>query len=140
MNALSGRVTRPYANPYVAGVGLGLVLLSAFVLMGRGLGATGAFASAAAGIATTVAPESARTSHYFARYLSASGAPRIDWLVVELLGGVSIGHIKDKFLKVGAYRLLSLQEVKDFQKPPKKSVAKTAPYLKPKKLPLKPKR
>ena len=90
MNARSGRVTRPYANPYVAGVGLGLVLLSAFVLMGRGLGATGAFASAAAGIAATVAPESARTSHYFARYLSASGAPRIDWLVVELFG-VAIG-------------------------------------------------
>ena len=60
---------------------------------------------------------------------------------VVKLRRVSIGHIKDKFLKVGAYRLLSLQEVKDFQKPPKKSVAKTAPYLKPKKLPLrKPKR
>ena len=46
------RAVTAYANPYVAGVGLGLVLLAAFVLMGRGLGATGAFANAAAEIAT----------------------------------------------------------------------------------------
>ena len=36
---------RPYSNPYLAGIGLGLVLLAAFVLMGRGLGASGAFSS-----------------------------------------------------------------------------------------------
>ncbi len=30
-------------NPYLAGIGLGLVLLAAFVVMGRGLGASGAF-------------------------------------------------------------------------------------------------
>jgi uncharacterized protein len=84
------RAVKPYTNAYVAGVGLGLVLLFAFVLMGRGLGATGAFASAAAGIATTVAPESAQSNHYFARYLDAKGGGRIDWLVVELFG-VAIG-------------------------------------------------
>ena len=43
--AMSARVTpRPYADPYLAGVGLGLVLLASFVLAGRGLGASGAFA------------------------------------------------------------------------------------------------
>ena len=35
---------RPYSNPYLSGFGLGLVLLAAFVVMGRGLGASGAFA------------------------------------------------------------------------------------------------
>jgi uncharacterized protein len=90
MSAFSGRAVQSYSNPYVAGIGLGLVLLLAFVLMGRGLGATGAFASAAAGIVSTVAPESAHTSHYFARYLGAGGGARIDWLVVELFG-VAIG-------------------------------------------------
>ena len=84
------RVVRSYANPYVAGVGLGLVLLAAFVVMGRGLGASGAFASAAAEIATTVSPARAQSSHYFARYLNSDGGGRIDWLVVELLG-VAIG-------------------------------------------------
>ena len=33
---------KPQWNPYVAGFGLGLVLLAAFVLAGRGLGASGA--------------------------------------------------------------------------------------------------
>src|SRR5204862_1960087 len=80
----------PYSNPYLAGVGLGLVLLAAFVIMGRGLGASGAFTSAAAEIATTVSPARAQSSHYFARYLNADGGGRIDWLVVELLG-VAIG-------------------------------------------------
>jgi uncharacterized membrane protein YedE/YeeE len=58
--------------------------------MGRGLGATGAFANAAAEIATTVAPKSAESNHYFAKYLNADGGGRIDWLVVELFG-VAIG-------------------------------------------------
>ena len=37
---------RPYLNPYLAGFGLGLTLLAAFVLLGHGLGASGAFTSA----------------------------------------------------------------------------------------------
>ena len=37
------RAPAPYMNPYLAGIGLGLVLLAAFVVMGRGLGASGAF-------------------------------------------------------------------------------------------------
>jgi uncharacterized membrane protein YedE/YeeE len=81
---------RPYSNPYLAGFGLGLVLLAAFVLVGRGLGASGAFASAAAAATVTAAPETAAANDYFARYLTASGAPKIDWLVVELIG-VTIG-------------------------------------------------
>ena len=81
---------RPYSNPYLSGFGLGLVLLSAFVIMGRGLGASGAFASAAAATASVASPESTGTNDYFARYLTASGSPRIDWLVVELIG-VTLG-------------------------------------------------
>jgi uncharacterized membrane protein YedE/YeeE len=84
---------RPYSNPYLSGLGLGLVLLSAFVIMGRGLGASGAFASAAAASVATVAPQNASANDYFARYLSASGAPRIDWLVVELVGVVIGGFV-----------------------------------------------
>jgi uncharacterized membrane protein YedE/YeeE len=81
---------RPYANPYLTGVLLGLVLLSAYVIMGRGLGASGGFATGAAAVATTVAPEQAQANHYFSRYLGADGSARIDWLVVELLG-VTLG-------------------------------------------------
>lgn len=82
--------SRPYSNPYLAGFGLGLVLLSAFVIMGRGLGASGAFASAAAATVAVTSPNVETTNDYFARYLTDSGSPRIDWLVVELIG-VTIG-------------------------------------------------
>jgi hypothetical protein len=80
---------RPYANPYVAGVALGLVLLSAFVIMGRGLGASGAFASGAAGVVSAAAPEAAHANPYFSRYLGGEG-PWLDWLVIEIVG-VGIG-------------------------------------------------
>ena len=32
---------KPYMNPYLSGVGIGVVLLLAFLIMGRGLGASG---------------------------------------------------------------------------------------------------
>ena len=75
------RPPRPYADPYVAGVALGLVQLAAFVFAGRGLGASGAFASTIA----AVAPERAAASAYFSRYAGGDG-----WLLFEL-GGVIIG-------------------------------------------------
>ena len=83
------RSRRPYANPYLAGVALGLVLLAAFVIMGRGLGASGAFASGAAGVVSTVAPERAEANPYFARYFGGEG-PWLDWLLIEIVG-VAIG-------------------------------------------------
>ena len=58
---------KPYTNPYLAGVALGLVLLMAFVVMGRGLGASGAFASSAAGVVSAIAPVRAQANPYFAR-------------------------------------------------------------------------
>jgi len=83
---MSARVApKPYADPYLAGVGLGLVLLASFVLAGRGLGASGAFATAAAASVHTVAPQAIAGNSYLADHL-ADGGPLRDWLVVELLG------------------------------------------------------
>jgi uncharacterized membrane protein YedE/YeeE len=90
------REARPYADPYVAGVGLGLVLLAAFVLVGRGLGASGAFASSAAGVVAAAAPERAASNAYFARYLGGDG-PWREWLLFEL-GGVLLGGFVSAFL------------------------------------------
>jgi uncharacterized membrane protein YedE/YeeE len=80
----------PYSNPYLTGVGLGLVLLAAFVIMGRGLGASGAFATTAAGAASLVSPRQARSSALFSGYLSADGGPWLNWLLFEIFG-VAIG-------------------------------------------------
>jgi hypothetical protein len=81
------RVARAYADPYLAGAGLGLVLLAAFVLVGRGLGASGAFASTAAGAVAAVAPQRAAASPLFAHYLEGQG-PWLEWLSFELAGVV----------------------------------------------------
>jgi uncharacterized membrane protein YedE/YeeE len=91
------RAPRPYANPYLAGVGLGLVLLASFVVMGRGLGASGAFASGAAGVVGAVAPASAAENAYFARYLTADNGPWLDWLIFELIG-VALGGTTSAWL------------------------------------------
>jgi uncharacterized membrane protein YedE/YeeE len=81
---------RPYANPYLAGVGLGLVLLAAFVVAGRGLGASGAFSSAVAAGTSAVAPAHAAANPALADYLTGSsgGGSLADWLVLELVGVV----------------------------------------------------
>ena len=82
------REAKPYADPYLAGVALGLVLLAAFVFAGRGLGASGAFASAAAAGVQVAAPNAAAHNSFFTEHL-ATPLTR-DWLVVEL-AGVLIG-------------------------------------------------
>ena len=79
------RTPQPYANPYVAGAALGVVLLACFVLTGHGLGASGAFSAGAAGLVRAVAPATAATSPFFSRYLGGDG-PWLDWLVLELVG------------------------------------------------------
>jgi uncharacterized protein len=80
---------RPYADPYVAGAALGLVLLAAYVVVGRGLGASGAFATSAAGAVAAASPDTAYANPYFARYLGGRG-PWLDWLLFEI-AGVFIG-------------------------------------------------
>jgi len=75
-----------YSNPYVAGAGLGLVLLTAFALTGHGLGASGAFATTAAGAVGAAAPDYASTNPYFGRYLANPDGPWRDWLLFEVAG------------------------------------------------------
>jgi len=83
------RAGRPYADPYVAGTGLGLVLLGAFVVMGRGLGASGAFTSGAAGLVAAASPARAAASPLFARHLEGGG-PWTEWLLFEI-AGIALG-------------------------------------------------
>lgn len=96
------RAPRPYMNPYLAGIGVGLALLAAFVLMGRGLGASGAFTSMVAAGVDAVAPEHARANGLFGHYLAA-GPPLRDWLVFEILG-VTLGGLASA-LVAGRFRL-----------------------------------
>jgi uncharacterized membrane protein YedE/YeeE len=92
------KASEPYMNPYLAGVGLGLVLLAAFVIMGRGLGASGAFTSVVAAGVHAVAPHHTETNEFYGRYLGEdSRNPLYDWLVFEI-GGVIVGGFVSGFL------------------------------------------
>ena len=87
----STRVAQPYMDPYLAGIGLGLVLLAAFVIMGRGLGASGAFTAFIAWLAHLAAPAWAQQNEFLAGYLGdGSSHPLKAWLVFEVLG-VAVG-------------------------------------------------
>jgi uncharacterized membrane protein YedE/YeeE len=85
---------KPYSNPYLVGIGLGLVLLASFVIMGRGLGASGAFSSLVATGVQQVAPDHAANNPYFQEYVGdGSINPLKDWLVFEVLGVFAGGLI-----------------------------------------------
>jgi uncharacterized membrane protein YedE/YeeE len=81
----AARPAQAYWNPYAAGALLGLVLLASYLVAGRGLGATGAFSSVAAWIASTFSPEHAQANPVHARYL-ASGSPLTAWLIFLTIG------------------------------------------------------
>ena len=76
-----------YWNPYLVGIGLGIVLLASFVIMGRGLGASGALSTFVAVIVNAVAPEHAANNPFYQGYLGdGSVSPFKDWLVFLIIG------------------------------------------------------
>lgn len=74
-------------SPYVAGIGLGITLLLAFVIMGRGLGASGAMMRFDVWLLNLFAPEHVASNPYFSIY---ADNPLNNWLVYEIVG-VMIG-------------------------------------------------
>lgn len=74
-----------YWSPYLSGVGIGLVLLAAFYIIGKGLGASSAFSIASAVAVHKINPEYAGHIKYFSRYLDVGPSFR-DWIVFEVCG------------------------------------------------------
>ena len=71
-----------------------MVLLLAYVIMGRGLGASGAFSSVIAYGVNIIAPEHAKVNEFYTEYLGdGSKNPLKDWLIFEVLGVVVGGFI-----------------------------------------------
>ncbi len=75
-----------YMNPYLAGVLLGLVLLSSFYFSGRGLGASGAVKSVVVTTVNAVSPDHASESGFYSKYIGDGKNPMNSWLVYEILG------------------------------------------------------
>src|SRR5208282_4304928 len=84
-------IPRALWNPYLAGFVLGLVLLACFLVTGRGLGASGAFASVATWIAGLFSSDHVAANPVLAKFWN-EGAPLATFLVF-LLGGVFIGAL-----------------------------------------------
>ena len=98
------RLPQPYTNSYIAGVGLGLVLLTAFVVTGRGLGASGAVTRMGAltvqKIETSVRGGTAheketfaRSNPYTAQYINDEEDALDDFLVYLFIGVIVGGFV-----------------------------------------------
>jgi hypothetical protein len=86
--------SRRYLNPYLGGVLLGLVLLAANFVSGRGLGASGAIKSVVATTIETVDKDAVNTMPFMAEYAeSHSGSPMRSWLVFQMLGVIVGGFL-----------------------------------------------
>ncbi len=79
-------------NPYLAGVLLGLVLLGGLVVLGKGLGASGASFRVGVTLAQAVAPAHVAASPGL-RGVTQTGHPLDDWLVFQMLGIVLGGVV-----------------------------------------------
>lgn len=80
------RKTR-YVNPYLGGVFLGLVVLAANFIAGRGVGASGAMKSVIVAGVEVIAPKHAEHASFYQDYSeSHTGSPLNSWLVYQMLG------------------------------------------------------
>ncbi len=86
-------------NPYLGGVLLGLVLIVAFWVSGRGLGASGASKSAIVSGVKTFAPGHAAKSIYYSDYLESHPNPLKSWLVFQMMGVVVGGFLSGALAK-----------------------------------------
>ncbi|HTQ57082.1 MAG TPA: cytochrome b/b6 domain-containing protein [Bryobacteraceae bacterium] len=82
-----------YWPPYVAGTGLGLTLLAAFLVMGQGLGASGGFTRYLVSVIAAVAPHYAAGHPYWSNYYQPGQSPLLDFLVFELIGAAIGGFV-----------------------------------------------
>jgi uncharacterized membrane protein YedE/YeeE len=80
-------VKKPFMNPYLAGVFLGLTLLAAFLILGAGLGASAGIARLAAFCEMCVLPDHTMNSEYFGRW----GENPLRYYLVFMFLGVLLG-------------------------------------------------
>jgi hypothetical protein len=84
---------KKYMNPYLGGVLLGLVVIIAFWISGRGLGASGAVKSVIVAGVDAVAPGHTQSAVFYKDYLKTHDGPLKDWLVFQMLGVIVGGFL-----------------------------------------------
>jgi uncharacterized membrane protein YedE/YeeE len=83
------RAPRPYMNPYIAGVLLGLVLLASFLILGAGLGASAGIARVGAYLEGCVVGQHVLASEYFGKW----GDQPLRYYLVFMLAGTFLGGL-----------------------------------------------
>jgi uncharacterized membrane protein YedE/YeeE len=83
---------RPYINPYLAGIFLGLVLFAAFFITGGGLAASGGMNNLVLVIEDAVAPRHVDRTPYLIEIAGGSKNPLDSW-TVWMLAGSGIGGL-----------------------------------------------
>jgi len=96
---------KKYMNPYVAGIGLGITLLLAFVIVGRGLGASGAMMRITAWLTSVFSADLVANNAYLAKYAGEGINPFRNWLVFEVIG-VAVGGLLSGML-AGRIKLIT---------------------------------
>ena len=84
-------------NPYLAGVLLGLVLLLAMYLSGRGLGASGGLKYCVVSVVEKLSPDHVLESAYYSKYFEGDKKPLLSWLPLEVLGLLVGGFLSGAF-------------------------------------------
>lgn len=80
-------------NPYIAGTLLGLVLLAAMFISGRGLGASGGLKYCVVSVVGAVDRSHAENSIYYSKYFENGQKPLKNWLSLEIFGVLAGGFI-----------------------------------------------
>lgn len=94
-------------NPYLGGFALGLVLLTSFLVMGKGLGASGAAHRVGIAATSLVAPAHVEANPYLRDVRGNQASFLDDWMVFELVGvflGGLLGAYSAGRLKLGVIR------------------------------------
>jgi hypothetical protein len=89
---VSAPTAKPFWNPYVAGIALGLVLLASFVLTGKGLGSSGAFKRLNAVTLHAAAPTWTEENGNVGSMFTPTSGPLDDWIVFLVIG-VAFGGV-----------------------------------------------
>ena len=90
----------PPMNPYMAGVFLGLTLLASYLILGAGLGASGAFARLGAWAEHLAAPARVEASAYFGPWFPAPLSYYLVFMAVGVFAGGLLSAVAGKRVRL----------------------------------------
>jgi uncharacterized protein len=97
LHALTGRPERPYANSYLAGGLLGIVLFLSFFLTGNGLGASGGLNRMLVFVEDLIAPGHIDRTPYLIEMAGGARNALDSWVVFVALGALVGGFVSGYF-------------------------------------------